>query len=220
VTRLSRRQALAGGGVTALAAAAAAAPEAAAQACRPEPTTITVDAGRVLGPLPKFWRCTGFTPAELLLLPEMRQTLSFLGAVPNRGLEFVRVHYLLDLVIANYTSNRQTKGFIIREAQRKNPSAKEKSGIWYRLNRWREAQVAKGPVTYEDLVEQFIVLNGVERFERIPHPRYINFLAEYHAAEKGASREDALAAWRKLKKMDVPKTYASWRAVSRRARGR
>ena len=28
----------------------------------------------------------------------MRQTLSFLGAVPNRGVEFVRVHYLLNLV--------------------------------------------------------------------------------------------------------------------------
>ena len=106
MTRLSRRQALAGGGVTALAAAAAAAPEATAQACRPEPTTITVDAGRVLGPLPKFWRCTGFTPAELLLLPEMRQTLSFLGAVPNRGLEFVRVHYLLDLVVAKRNGAR------------------------------------------------------------------------------------------------------------------
>src|SRR5215218_8702981 len=106
VTRLSRRQALAGGGVTALAAAAAAAPEATAQACRPEPTTITVDAGRVLGPLPKFWRCTGFTPAELLLLPEMRQTLSFLGAVPNRGLEFVRVHYLLDLIVATRGGGR------------------------------------------------------------------------------------------------------------------
>ena len=103
MTRLSRRQALAGGGVTALAAAAAAAPEAPAQACRPELTTITVDAGRVLGPLPKFWRCTGFTPAELLLLPEMRQTLSFLGAVPNRGLEFVRIHYLLDLIVAKRT---------------------------------------------------------------------------------------------------------------------
>src|SRR6185436_9522636 len=74
----------------------------------------------------------------------------------------------LDLPIANYTSNRETKGFIIREAQRKNPSAKEKSGIWYRLNRWREAHVAKRPVTYGDLVEQFIALSSVERFERIP----------------------------------------------------
>jgi len=34
------------------------------------------------------------------------------------------------------------------------------------------------------------------------------------------SREDALAAWKKLKKMDVPKTYASWRAASRRGRRR
>jgi len=124
----------------------------------------------------------------------------------------------LDLPIANYTSNRQTKGFIIREAQRKNPAAKEKSGIWYRLNRWREAHVAKGPVTYGDLVDQFIALNRIERFERIPHPRYINFLADFHAAEKDASRADALAAWKKLKKMDVPKTYAAWRAASRRRR--
>ena len=57
-------------------------------------------ADRVVGGLPKFWRCTGFTPAELLLFPEMRQTLSFLGAIPNRGIEFVRVHFLLDLVEA------------------------------------------------------------------------------------------------------------------------
>jgi hypothetical protein len=126
----------------------------------------------------------------------------------------------LDLVIANYTGNRQTKAFIIRAAQRQNPAAKEKSGIWYRLNRWREAHVAKGPVTYGDLVDQFIALSSLERFERIPHPRYVNFLAEFHAAEKDASRQDALAAWKKLKKMNVPKTYAAWRAVSRRARRR
>jgi L-iduronidase len=101
VTRLSRRQALAGGGLTALAGASAGAAAAAgtsSKACEPEPTTVAVHADRVLGALPKFWRCTGFTPAELLLLPEMRHTLSLLGAIPNRGLEFVRVHYLLDLV--------------------------------------------------------------------------------------------------------------------------
>ena len=138
----------------------------------------------------------------------------------KRGVKDLDRGLTLDLVIANYTSNRQTKGFIIREAQRKNPSAKEKSGIWYRLNRWREAHVAKGPVTYGDLVDQFIALNAVERFARIAHPRYINFLADFHAAEKDASREDALAAWKKLKKMDVPKTYASWRAASRRGRRR
>jgi hypothetical protein len=123
----------------------------------------------------------------------------------------------LDLPIANYTSNRETKGFIIREAQRKRPGLKPKSGVWYRLNRWREAHVAKETTTYGDLVDQFIALNSLERFDRIPHPRYVNFLAEFHAAEKDASRQDALAAWKKLKKMDVPKTYKAWRAVARRS---
>ena len=178
-----------------------------------------------------FAKTLGLPAAHRMRKNELESAISAYlttGRLPNKisskplkkGVKDLDRGLTLDLVIANYTSNRQTKGFIIREAQRKNPTAKEKSGIWYRLNRWREAHVAKRPVTYGDLVEQFIALSSVERFERIPHPRYINFLAEYHAAEKGASREDALAAWRKLKKMDVPKTYASWRAVSRRARGR
>ncbi len=119
------------------------------------------------------------------------------------------------LVIANYTSNRKTKDFIRGLAERRAPGVKQKSGVWYRLNRWREAQVARRRVTYGELVDQYIALNSLERFDRIPHPRYINFLADYHAAEKGASREDALAAWKRLKKMDVPKTYTAWRAFIR-----
>ena len=181
--------------------------------------------------LVEFGKTLGLPAAHRMRKNELESAISAYlttGRLPNKisskplkkGVKDLDRGLTLDLVIANYTSNRQTKGFIIREAQRKNPTAKEKSGIWYRLNRWREAHVAKRSVTYGDLVEQFIALSSVERFERIPHPRYINFLAEYHAAEKGASREDALAAWRKLKKMDVPKTYASWRAVSRRAGGR
>jgi hypothetical protein len=139
---------------------------------------------------------------------------------PKKGMKDLERGLRLDLVISNYTSNRITKEFIIRSAQRKSPGVKEKSGIWYRLNRWREAHVAKGPVTYGDLVNQFIALNGTERFERIAHPRYINFLAEFFAAEKDASRQDALAAWKQLKTMDVPKTYTSWRAAVRRERAR
>ena len=104
----SRRQALAGGGVAALAGAAPspAAAEAATQPCAPPSTRIAVRADLVVGSLPKFWRCTGFTPAELLLFPEMRQTLSFLGAIPNRGIEFVRVHFLLDLIEATRLAGR------------------------------------------------------------------------------------------------------------------
>jgi hypothetical protein len=118
----------------------------------------------------------------------------------------------LDLPIANYTSNRVTKGFIRREAARKNPAIKEKSGVWYRLNRWREANVAKRTVTYGELIEQYVALNSLERFEQIPHVRYVYFLADFFAAEKGASRSDALAAWKTLKTMDAPKTYKAWRA--------
>ena len=127
----------------------------------------------------------------------------------------------LDLPIANYTSNRETKDFIVRAAQRKRPGLRAKSGVWYRLNRWREVNVAKGSVTYGDLVDQFIALNTVDRFERIPlEGYYIHFLADYFAAEKDASRKDALAAWKNLKTMNVPKTYKSWRAAARKKRVR
>jgi hypothetical protein len=87
---------------------------------------------------------------------------------------------------------------------------REKPGVWYRLNRWREEQVTQGKhPTYGDLVRQYIALNKMERFEKVPQPRYINFVAEFLAAEKG-TRADAIAAWTELKAMDVPKNYASW----------
>jgi hypothetical protein len=123
-----------------------------------------------------------------------------------------------DLPIANYTSNRETKDFIRRLAERRAPGIRQKSGVWYRLNRWREMHVATRRVTYGELVDQYIALNRLEQFERIPHPRYVNFLADYFAAEKDASRDAAIAAWKKLKKMDVAKTYKSWRAVTRKHR--
>src|SRR5918995_339443 len=111
VSSLSRRQALAGCSATALAGAAGPPHSAHAEGrtrrqCDSPATRISARTNRVIGSLPKFWRCTGFTPAELLLLPEMRQTLSFLGAIPNRGLEFLRVHYLLDLVVGTRDGGR------------------------------------------------------------------------------------------------------------------
>ncbi|WP_342361874.1 GH39 family glycosyl hydrolase [Terrarubrum flagellatum] len=64
-------------------------------------TRLRIDTRQSKGPLVPFWRSTGFSPAELLLEPEMQQTLTFVGAVPNAGIEFVRVHYMLDLVSAS-----------------------------------------------------------------------------------------------------------------------
>ena len=117
----------------------------------------------------------------------------------------------LNLRIEHYTSNRETKDFIVREARKAAPEVREKSGMWYRLNRWREERITNGsPLMYGDLVRQYIVLSKMERFDRIPHGRYINFVAEFLAAEKGATRTQAIAAWRKLKRLDVSKDYASW----------
>lgn len=123
----------------------------------------------------------------------------------------------LTLRIENYTSNRETKDFIVEKAKRIAPAVREKSGVWYRLNRWREDQITRGKhPTYGDLVRRYIVLNKIKRFEKIPHGRYINFVAEFLAADRRATREQAIAAWKELKKLDSPKDYPSW--VKRRAK--
>jgi len=117
----------------------------------------------------------------------------------------------LKLPIENYTSNRETKSFIIEQARTIAPDVREKSGVWYRLNRWREEQITSGEhPTYGDLVEQYIALNKIERFERIPYTCYIYFVADFLNAEKNATRAEAIAAWNELKTLDVPKDYASW----------
>src|SRR5579859_7371854 len=43
----------------------------------------------------------------------------------------------LNLSIENYTSNRETKAFIVQQALLMAPEVRGKSGVWYRLNRWR-----------------------------------------------------------------------------------
>ena len=117
----------------------------------------------------------------------------------------------LETPIKNYTSNRETKDFIVAQAGTMSPDVREKSGVWYRLNRWREEQITSGQhPTYGDLVRQYIALNEMQRFERIPHGRYINFVADFLAGNKGATRAEAIAAWQELKKLDIPKDYVSW----------
>jgi hypothetical protein len=131
-------------------------------------------------------------------------------ALRKTGMKDLERGLTLNLRIEHYTSDRETKDFIVQQAKKASPEVREKSGVWYRLNRWREEQVTQGKhPTYGDLVRHYIALNRMERFEKIPHGRYINFVAEFLAAEK-STRADAIAAWRELKSMDVPKSYASW----------
>lgn len=61
-------------------------------------TRIIVDASEVVRPFDRFWRGTGFSPAELLLEPEMRQMLAYMGALPHEGIRYLRVHYLFNLL--------------------------------------------------------------------------------------------------------------------------
>jgi len=117
------------------------------------------------------------------------------------------------LQIMNYTSNRQTKNFILAEALNIAADLKIKSGVWYRLNRWRDEQMTKDiKITYGNLVQQFIRLNQtVGSFQKIPVGRYINFVADYLTNEKNSTREQATKEWEKLKKSGVIKDYKSWK---------
>ena len=118
----------------------------------------------------------------------------------------------LDLPVVVYTNDKETKAFLEREAQRIVPGFRRKSGVRYRLNRWREEQLIKGvKLTYGDLVEEYIRLNQTrEPFAHIPQARYINFVSDFLAAEKSATREQAINAWEKVKALDAPNTYRSW----------
>ena len=119
----------------------------------------------------------------------------------------------LNLPVANYTNDRKTKDFLEKEAVKLAPGLKRKSGVRYRLNRWREEQLAKGVrITYGDLVREYVRLNQTDgAFAQIPFDCYINFLSDFLKAEKGATREQAIKAWEKLKTLDAPKNYRSWK---------
>jgi hypothetical protein len=132
--------------------------------------------------------------------------------IEKTGTKDLDIGLATSLPIINYTSNKQTKNFIKTEAHKIKHNLKIKSGVWYRLNRWRDEQLIKGKkITYGDLIDQFIHLNQMEKFEKIPVGRYINFLSEFLANEEGATKEQAIKVWGQLKKLSIPKDYKSWK---------
>lgn len=122
--------------------------------------------------------------------------------------------------VLRYTNDPETKAFLEREAAKLSSSYRRRSGARYRLNRWREAQLASGRrISYRDLVKAYVRLSEPsERYARIASGRYINFLADFLRTEPGATRAAAIRAWHSLKRMNCPKTYAAWRKARRRAR--
>jgi hypothetical protein len=119
----------------------------------------------------------------------------------------------LKLPVVNYTNNKETKDFIVKEALKVAPDLKRKSGTRYRLNRWREEQIDKGiKINYGDLVKQHVKLNQVEgSFPQVPSGRYINFISDFLAGEENSTREQAVNAWGQLKKLEIPKNYRAWK---------
>jgi hypothetical protein len=156
--------------------------------------------------------------AIVLFLRTGKAALPTRRALGKDGVKDLERGLTLRRRIENYTSNRETKTFIVEQARRMAPEVRRKSGVWYRLNRWREEQITRGAKpTYGDLVRQYVALNRQERFDRIPIGRYNNFVADFLAANKGATRLEVIAAWNELKTLDVPKDYRSW--VKARGRG-
>ena len=135
------------------------------------------------------------------------------------GIKDIDIGLGLDLPVRHYTSNRTTKDFIASEAKKIAPNIKPKSGARYRLNRWREDEIAAGrSISYRDVVQKYIELNQeTDSFARIPHGRYINFISDFMSKEPKATHARAVRAWEEIKRMDAPKTYAAWnqRAKSR-----
>ena len=168
-------------------------------------------AGRIGIPAAKRLRKDELEKAIVAFLRTGKAALPTKRSLRRTGVKDLERGLKLKLRIEHYTSNRETKDFIIEQARIMAPDVREKSGVWYRLNRWREEQITNGKrPTYGDLVRQYVVLNKRDRFERIPHVRYINFLADFLEADTTATRAEAIAAWRAIKALDVPKTYASW----------
>ena len=173
--------------------------------------------------LKEFAESIGITSAKKLRKDELEQAIKLFletGKIksPTRrslstsGTKDVERGLSLDLPVVVYTNNQETKDFLERESQKIAPGLKRKSGARYRLNRWREEQLVKGvKLTYGALVKEYVRLSQTEKpFAHVPTGRYINFVADFLAARKGATREQAIKAWKELKTLDIPKDYRSW----------
>lgn len=114
--------------------------------------------------------------------------------------------------IVHYVSDKKTKTFVLEQAQTLCPNLPKKSGVWYWTNRWREEQLErKVKITYQQLIAHFVQLSTQEgRLPQIPSAHFNNFITDFLAAGEG-DREEAKAAWEKLKPLDIPKTYAAWK---------
>ena len=115
--------------------------------------------------------------------------------------------------VENFSNKKETWEFIHSEMDSRVPGLKPKSGAKYWLNRWIENQLSNGEkITYNDVVCEYIRLNKAEgKLPQIPSCKFNNFVSDYLANEKNATREKALEAWNELKDMKAKKDYITWK---------
>jgi hypothetical protein len=118
-----------------------------------------------------------------------------------------------------YTNDKATKAFLEAQARRIDPAFVRRSGARYRLNRWRERQLARRrKITYGDLIKEYVRLcRSSKPFARVPYDRYVYFISDFRKARPDATFADAVRAWHALKRLPVPKTYQAWKTVAPRS---
>lgn len=133
--------------------------------------------------------------------------------IVKSGKKDIEIGLTKSLPIRNYTGNKQTKEFIVNEARKIVSNLKIKSGVWYRINRWRDEKItSERPITYGDLIDKFLELNQTEKkFEKIPSTLFNNFISDYLKNETQSTRKQALKEWKKLKTLNIKKDYKSWK---------
>ena len=129
--------------------------------------------------------------------------------IKNRNIDILNNHSY----VKNFRNKKETWEFINSEMDKRVLGLKPKSGAKYWLNRWIENKLSNGEkITYNDVVCEYIRLNKTEeKLPQIPSCKFNNFISDYLANEKNATREDALKAWNKLKAMKAKKDYITWK---------
>lgn len=69
---------------------------------------ISINTNEIIGKLSPFWNSTGFTPAALLHTDDMHQQIIYWGSIPNQGIKYARIHFLLELVSVTFDGENAT----------------------------------------------------------------------------------------------------------------
>ena len=111
--------------------------------------------------------------------------------------------------VENFSNKKETWEFIHSEMDKRIPGLKPRSGAKYWLNRWIENKFSDGgKITYDDVICEYIRLNETEgKLPQIPSCKFNNFISDYLANEKNATRKEVLDAWNKLRYESKKRLY-------------